>query len=308
MSPSPSQCSPQNATFGPLRDILNTNKLDVATCDLYEFAKRTTLPDSQNSPFIAAPTESGSSSPLSQEIDDESTNNNPGPISYKSNSPTHSQLELGKCRMAVYVFPYDKCHKAICANCADSKISYFCALCCVNTKWVSTATPIQSFIIRQRNVSRCARMIEQMTFIKWQVQNQRYLGKASQDDEESPTLEFEKEVVEETLLPCHQKFIDCLKLINSQWHRIHWDVMMCMHEYLRLCQCKALLDRWRKTQEKEWSYTRYQTYDRSASTANYKHLKRVELGKVAFAMELLHRNAGYHSFCLEPEANIMQTK
>ncbi len=35
-------------------------------------------------------------------------------------------------------------------------------------------------------------MIEQMTFIKWQVQNQRYLGKAGQDYEESPTLEFEK--------------------------------------------------------------------------------------------------------------------
>ncbi len=145
-----------------------------------------------------------------------------------------------------------------------------------------------------------------MTFIKWQVQNQRYLGKASQDDEESPTLEFEKEVVEDTLLPCHQKFIDCLKLINHQWHRIHWDAMMCMHEYVRLCRCKALLDRWRKTQEKEWPYTRYQTYDRSAS--NYKHLKRVELERVAFAMELLHRNAGYHPFCLEPEANIMQTK
>ncbi len=57
ITPSPSRCGPQNATFDPLRDIMNTNKLDVATCDLYEFAKRTTLPDGQNSPFIVAPTE-----------------------------------------------------------------------------------------------------------------------------------------------------------------------------------------------------------------------------------------------------------
>jgi hypothetical protein len=86
-------------------------------------------------------------------------------------------------------------HKAICADCADSKktgINHFYVLCFVNTKGIPAAASTQLFLIRKRDVSRYAKMIEQMTFIKWQVQNQRYLGKAGQDYEESPTLEFEK--------------------------------------------------------------------------------------------------------------------
>jgi hypothetical protein len=66
----------------PLKDIINTDNLDVATCDLHEFAKGITLADGHNSPFIAAPTESGSSSPLFQGIHDENTHNFSGSISY----------------------------------------------------------------------------------------------------------------------------------------------------------------------------------------------------------------------------------
>jgi hypothetical protein len=229
----------------------------------------------------------GSDSPVFQRNHDESTRNIPGPLSYGASVITHYQLELGKCnlclkKMATYVCLDAKCRKAICPDCADSKKigrKCFCVLCCVKEKRCSTAASVRSFIIRKTDVSRYATMIEHMTFMKWQAQYQRYLVKADQDDEEFPPLEFEKEVVEETLLPCHQKFIVCLQQENHQWHKIHQDAKIYLHEYVRLCRSKALLERWRKTQEKEWSYIRYQTYEQSASTFNCKHLRMVEFEK-----------------------------
>jgi hypothetical protein len=120
------QCIPQYATFGPLVDIMNTNKLDIVTHeDLYEIAINATTAVHQNAVFVAAPTNSVSNSPATQGIYDEANHYVLAPISYEKNSPTHSLVELAKCNsclkmMAAYACSHVECHKVICPDCTDS--------------------------------------------------------------------------------------------------------------------------------------------------------------------------------------------